>query len=71
VAQVLATQASVTSGGRWIIAATEVVAARFVVVDAIDENAASLYEHYGFGRIPNSDRLIQKVSDIAAALSQA
>jgi GNAT superfamily N-acetyltransferase len=54
-----------------IVAATEVVAARFVVVDAIDERAASFYEHHGFRRIPDSDRLIQKVSDIAAALHQA
>jgi GNAT superfamily N-acetyltransferase len=54
-----------------IVAATEVVAARFVVVDAIDERAASFYEHHGFRRIPDSDRLIQKVSDIAAALNRA
>jgi ribosomal protein S18 acetylase RimI-like enzyme len=50
---------------------TRVVAARFVVVDAIDERAASFYERQGFQRIPTTDRLIQKVSDIAAALNQA
>ena len=54
-----------------IVAATRVVAARFVVVDAIDEPAASFYERHGFRRIPTTNRLIQKVSDIAAALDQA
>jgi GNAT superfamily N-acetyltransferase len=54
-----------------IVAATRVVAARFVVVDAIDERAASFYERHGFRRIPTTDRLIQKVSDIAASLNQA
>lgn len=52
-----------------VIAVTEMVAARFVVVDAIDEQAASFYAHHGFRRIPGSLRLVQKVSDIAAALS--
>lgn len=52
-----------------VIAATETVAARFVVVDAIDERAASFYEHHGFHPIPETRRLVQKVSDIAAALS--
>jgi predicted N-acetyltransferase YhbS len=54
-----------------IVAATSVVAARFVVVDAIDEPAASFYERHGFRRIPTTNRLIQKVSDLAAALNQA
>lgn len=52
-----------------VIAATKTVAARFVVVDAIDEQAAGFYAHHGFRRIPGSLRLVQKVSDIAAALS--
>ncbi len=52
-----------------VVAATETVAARFVVVDAIDEPAVSFYEHHGFRRIPETRRLVQKVSDIAAALS--
>ena len=51
-----------------VLAATETVAARFVVVDAIDEHAAAFYEHHGFRRIPGTLRLVQKVSDIAAAL---
>jgi GNAT superfamily N-acetyltransferase len=54
-----------------IVAATETVAARFVVVDAIDENAVRFYEHHGFRVIPGSQRLVQKVSDIAAALAVA
>jgi GNAT superfamily N-acetyltransferase len=53
-----------------IVAATSVVAARFVVVDAIGEPAALFYERHGFRRIPTTNRLIQKVSDIAAALDQ-
>lgn len=52
-----------------VVAVTETVAARFVVVDAIDEPAAGFYEHHGFRRIPGTRRLVQKVSDIAAALS--
>lgn len=51
-----------------MVAATEIVAARFVVVDAIDERAASFYEHHGFRRIPETQRLLAKLADIAAAL---
>ena len=51
-----------------VLAATETVAARFVVVDAIDEDAAKFYEHHGFMWIPGTLRLVQKVSDIAAAI---
>jgi GNAT superfamily N-acetyltransferase len=53
---------------RRVIAATDTVAARFVVVDAIDEHAASFYEHHGFARIPETQRLIAKLSDVATAL---
>jgi GNAT superfamily N-acetyltransferase len=48
-----------------IVAATDIVAARFVVVDAIDDNAASFYEHFGYRPIPGTNRLIRKISDIA------
>lgn len=48
--------------------ATDTVAARFVVVDALHERAAGFYAHHGFRRIPGVLRLIQKVSDIAASL---
>jgi GNAT superfamily N-acetyltransferase len=51
-----------------IVAATETVAARFVVVDAIDEHAALFYEHHGFQRIPDTRRLIQKLTDVTSAL---
>ncbi len=51
-----------------IVVATDIVAARFVVVDALHEQAAGFYQHHGFRRIPDSLRLVQKVSDIAAAL---
>jgi GNAT superfamily N-acetyltransferase len=52
-----------------VVVATETVAARFVVVDAIDDSAAMFYEHYGFRRIPETNRLLQKVSDVSAAFS--
>jgi len=53
-----------------VVAATQTVAARFVVVDAIDNAAQSFYAHYGFREIPSSLRLVQKISDIAAALGE-
>jgi GNAT superfamily N-acetyltransferase len=52
-----------------IVAATEIVTARYVVVDAIDENAATFYEHYGFRPVPSGRRLVQKIPDIAAGLA--
>ena len=48
-----------------IVAATEIVAARFVVVDALDDNAAHFYEHYGYQSLPDTRRLIRKLSDLA------
>ena len=53
-----------------IVEATATIAARFVVVDAINANAFAFYEHYGFRAIPGTQRLVQKVSDIAAALQE-
>lgn len=53
-----------------IVTAAETVGARFVVVDAIDEKAVLFYEHYGFRRVPGTDRLVQKVSTISAALGE-
>jgi GNAT superfamily N-acetyltransferase len=46
--------------------AVQAVAARFVLVDAIDEEAARFYEHFKFKRIPGDARLFRKVSDISA-----
>ena len=45
---------------------------RLVVVDAIDEAAAAFYEHHGFVvAVPgNRQRLVKRVSDIAAALGK-
>lgn len=47
-----------------IISATAVIAARFVVVDALSASAAKFYEHFGFSRIPGTPRLVQKISSI-------
>jgi GNAT superfamily N-acetyltransferase len=55
-----------------IVAATEVVAARVTVVDAIDEDAVRFYERFAFRRTaPDSFRLVQKISDIAKALADS
>lgn len=43
---------------------------RFLVVDVLHEEAATFYKHHGFRRIPDTLRLVQKVSDIAAAFSR-
>ena len=49
--------------------ASDIAAARLVVVDAISEEVASFYQHHGFTPIPNNpNRLVQKLSNIAAAL---
>lgn len=37
------------------VAAAREVGGRFIVVDAIDETAASFYRHHGFVRIPSDD----------------
>ncbi|MEO3884325.1 GNAT family N-acetyltransferase [Nonomuraea sp. B5E05] len=47
------------------------VAARLMVVDAIDESAATFYEKYGFTRIPGTMRLIQKMSSIKASIEDS
>jgi GNAT superfamily N-acetyltransferase len=52
------------------VAANRQAAARIDVVDAIDDNAAGFYVHHGFTVIPGShDRLVQKMSNIEAALA--
>lgn len=51
-----------------VVAATELVAARFVVVDALHDRAAGFYAHHGFRPIPGTLRLVQKISDVTAAL---
>lgn len=54
-----------------IIDATQTVAARLVVVDALHERVARFYESLGFRRIPGSLLLVQKISDIEAALRKS
>lgn len=51
-----------------VLAATRTVAARYLVVDAIDDDAAGFYEHYGFLPSPAqpSRRMVRKLSDIQA-----
>ena len=41
------------------------------MVDALHEKAATFYEHYGFARIPETLRLLQKMSAIAEAVNNA
>jgi GNAT superfamily N-acetyltransferase len=48
------------------VAASQQAGGRYVVVDAIDDNARQFYEHYGFTTTPRPDRLVRKVSDIEA-----
>lgn len=51
-------------------AASEVAAARLLVVDAYDARAAAFSEHHGFVAVPgNPHRLVQKTGDVAASLT--
>lgn len=51
-----------------VVDATQTVAARLVVVDALHEPVARFHESLGFRRLPASLLLVQKVADIEAAL---
>ncbi len=51
-----------------VVAATRIVAARVVVVDAFTESVAGFYEVLGFRRVPGSLRLVQKITDIETSL---
>jgi len=52
--------------------AAKTVAARLVVTDAIDEEAAAFYQRYGFQPVPTRpDRLVRKMSDIARSLGSS
>lgn len=54
---------------RRAVAASDAAAARLVVVDAIDDNAAAFYRRWGFIDTPdNPNRLYRKMSDIRASL---
>ena len=51
-------------------AASRIAAARLVVVDALNDHARAFYEHHGFVALADVPyRLMQKVSDITAALA--
>jgi GNAT superfamily N-acetyltransferase len=43
---------------------------RLVVVDAIDRDATGFYEHFGFARFAEHQRLYRKVTDIARDLGR-
>lgn len=47
---------------RLIAASESGPAARFVIVDPIDHGASLFYEKFGFRRIPDSSRMIMKMS---------
>jgi GNAT superfamily N-acetyltransferase len=51
-----------------VLSATQTVAARYLVVDAIDDAAVAFYQHYGFTRAPAepSMRLVRRIKDIRA-----
>ena len=51
-----------------VVDATQQVAARVVVVDALTERVAEFYERHGFRRVPGSLVLVQKLTDVEAAL---
>lgn len=50
-----------------VVGAAQIAGARLVVVDAIAERVAQLYETLGFRRVPGSLLLVQKISDIEAS----
>jgi len=48
------------------VAASQQVGGRYVVVDAIDDDAERFHQHFGFTATPRQARLVRKVSDIEA-----
>jgi len=52
-----------------MVRASKEVVFRLVVVDAVDEEAAHLYEKYGFRRFPGETKLFRKLSDIERDLT--
>ncbi len=56
---------------RRAVLASDTAAARLVVVDAIDDDAAAFYRRWGFIAVPeNPRRLFRKISDIRKTLEQ-
>jgi ribosomal protein S18 acetylase RimI-like enzyme len=57
---------------RKAVAAGEVAAARLIVVDAVNEEAAAFYERYGFVRAPEHPlRLYRRMKDVRASLDSS
>jgi GNAT superfamily N-acetyltransferase len=57
---------------RRAVQTSDVIAARLVVVDAIDDDAAEFYRRWGFINVPaNPKRLFRKISDIGRSLNQS
>jgi GNAT superfamily N-acetyltransferase len=57
---------------RKAIPAGEVAAARLIVVDDVDEDAAAFYQRYGFVRTPeNPLRLYRRMKDVRASLDSS
>ncbi len=57
---------------RRAVAAGEVVAARLIVVDAVDDSAAAFYQRYGFIRTPeNPLRFYRRMKDVRASLDSS
>jgi GNAT superfamily N-acetyltransferase len=55
---------------RLAVSASDVAAARLIVVDAIDEEAARFYRRWGFVAVPeNPLRLFRKVADIRRSMT--
>jgi len=56
---------------RKAVVAGEAAAARLVVVDAINEEAVTFYERYGFAPAPEHDRrLYRRLKDVRSSLEQ-
>jgi hypothetical protein len=60
--------ALLTSALQRCVLAAEIAAARYVVVDAIDDAAFRFYTRFGFDRIPGTMRLVRLLAEIAADL---
>jgi len=57
---------------RKAVAAGEVAAARLIVVDAVDEDAAAFYQGHGFVRAPeNPLRFYRRMKDVRASLDSS
>lgn len=54
-----------------VVAASRIVAARLVVVDALHEKVAGFYEQLGFRCVPGSLTLVLTISDAEAAIEHA